>query len=318
MCLVVGRRAAEHEAGSAKDAHVASANKASTAGSVVRKALASVDGYLPYTTSEECKHEAPHGGTPPTELASLVQMAPSSLSLQLAHCRALHRAGKFAHAVEAARAAHALDGTCTEAQFLLGWCLVSQGQFAQATATFVNALKGDPDAAPCRTGLKLCKAVAAGKDEGTSLYKAAKYEDAAAAYAAASQVVAGVLPHGVGVLHTNVAAAKLAVEDYTGALEACNAAVQSHPFLARAYERRGKCFAGLGKWSQAAADFTHAAWLDTGVSKLGVRELAAAQVSVHIPLPLDGSCPRSDPCAAVQLAVAPPQRKAGPISRRSR
>jgi thioredoxin 1 len=135
------------------------------------------------------------------------------------------------------------------ASALLAHALACSAGFEAASAQLQADVSRDPDGSTPAgaAAIALRKALhrlSAAKDAANEQYKAGKYADAAAAYAALADQCAAELGSVPSFVHANVAAAQLSLGQAEHAVAACDRALAAWPFNAKAWLRRAACLQG--------------------------------------------------------------------------
>lgn len=138
-----------------------------------------------------------------------------------------------------------------------GKALYGSGQIEAALKHFAEALRLDPDHSASRKMRQKIKELEKVKEAGKEAFVAGKYKEACELYTQALAVDPDNAEVAV-TLYTNRATARFKTDDFHGAIEDCDRALDSQPRHLKALLRRAACRMELEDWRAAIADYESA------------------------------------------------------------
>lgn len=146
------------------------------------------------------------------------------------------------------------DSNNATALYVKAMCYYYQDVPDRATQFFHHALRVDPDHSKSRQALKKAKLLVRKKEEGNSLYREGRHEDAFQVYSDALEVD----PHNVltnAKLFCNRALVGSKIGKLEEAIQDCTEAITLDAAYIRAYQRRAKLYQEHGDHDEAVRDY---------------------------------------------------------------
>lgn len=162
---------------------------------------------------------------------------------------------------------HDLSGN-VDYLYVRGLALCYNGQTEVAKKTWMEAMRLDPDNTSCRLAIKRMNRQEEAKEKGNVAFKAAKYEEAVAAYTEGIEQDP-LNKNVVSTLWANRGAANWKLKKLKEAVADCDKAIEINDGYAKAYLRRGDIKMELEEYEDASRDFNKAHQLDPN---LGARQ----------------------------------------------
>ncbi|GAA93364.1 uncharacterized protein L969DRAFT_613933 [Mixia osmundae IAM 14324] len=175
-----------------------------------------------------------------------------------------------------------LNTSDPEALYWRGRVLYLTGNNAQAIAHFQQALRGDPDYANARTGLKRAKLLDSKKDEGNSAFKASRWREAIAIYTETMTIDQENETMRFTLL-SNRAVAYSKLPDHQAALRDCETVLRDLPTHYKALRTKAKSQLALEDYEAAVATFEaalSAATKGTPEEATADKELKSARIEL--------------------------------------
>lgn len=169
------------------------------------------------------------------------------------------------------------DSNNATALYVKAMCYYYQDMPDRATQFFHHALKVDPDHSKSRLALKKAKLLLRKKEEGNSLYREGKHEQAFEVYSEALELD----PHNVftnAKLFCNRALVGSKIGKLEAAIQDCDEAISLDPTYIRAYQRRAKFYQEHGDHDEAVREYNSICQKDPSAeNKAALREAKRLQ-----------------------------------------
>jgi DnaJ homolog subfamily C member 7 len=188
------------------------------------------------------------------ELEKALSLSPHSITLKIFKGELLISLQKFEEAKKfVGEFINASDAGKPELLFILGRAIYYLGDSKEGLKNLADALKLDSDLKKCSEFRKRIQKMEKLKEEGNSLFKENKLEEAYEKYNLAIEV--DPINKVIGSkLYCNKAAVAIKMKNYDKAIDDSTKAIDLDTNYTKAYQRRAQCYMELDKWDEALTD----------------------------------------------------------------